>query len=551
METNTEKHQEPTLNQMLGNLGYEDKSAEDEIVPEEQTAEPVPPQNNEKVRIPLIVGIASLLVGVPLAIVLMANGGNKQQIASQEKTEAVATNTPDPVRTKEQQELEKAKTDLFIESQKDQPTASASPSPSATATSTPKTTPTPELTPAKAKSKESGKEEDGASSSTQQEIAQLRAEIASLKKSQATQAKAPVQSKVIAQATSKATPVRATQIAQAAPHQPKVAPSNASTPKIAAEPGKSTVTTVKGKDNWEEVAAASSYGGKEEPKSTASGGSSEPVEQQSIGALRLPVGVSVAGRTGSPLAMSVNKGNKATDKGNKIITVISEQPIQVNGGWSIPAGSNFEFAVQVGEDGLVQATSGKVFISNTEVKIPSGAFALATQKGDPLMASIGQANGNEIADSDTKGAVWSGLTEVGKALVRAGDTNITSNSGLGSTVTTVNNPNPNILGAGASGVFGTLAQRNNNRAEASNKRLESTGMVATLPASTKVQIYVVHAAAFNPPDGSVNAIVPPPAPPTAAETEPLPLPSIQKQVARKSVPEQAEPKLPESLRGLD
>jgi hypothetical protein len=322
-----------------------------------------------------------------------------------------------------------------------------------------------------------------------------------------------------------------------------------------AKPNLQPVEVADKTSSWEQAAAMGSYGGTP-PAPTASTSSTNPDRPLEVadqgGAmspiLRLPVGESVPAKLITPFYTLIKNNDSAQPTDQALASVVLEKPIEVGSGWHLPTGTVIEFGLQVADNGLVQAVSKRVIYGNTAIAIPEGAFALTNEDSQPLMAQVKEVNGDKLTGADIRGAIWGAAGEVGNVIVSSGNQSTVS-TGLGTTISTTNNPAPNLLGAVLKGAFAPAAQQEVERNRALAQRLEKQSKIGFLNPGTKARVYVAKSVAFQVPmEGddrmafanpsstrmasrenaesprNVVEAVPPPAPPTKAETDALPPP---------------------------
>jgi hypothetical protein len=248
--------------------------------------------------------------------------------------------------------------------------------------------------------------------------------------------------------------------------------------------------------SYQEASALSIYGGDGDTPTPIVGSTklknndlaSASLAQNLSPALALPVGVVVSGRTITPYN-SISKGNN-TQQGSDV-GVILDQPIQLAAGYSLPVGTIVQFGVTVADNGLVQATSKGVYINNSPIQVPAGAFALTAENSQALVAQQRAMRQDELASADTRTAIYGALGTVGQVLTQAGNQTVIGTTGLG-TVSGIqtNNPTPNILAAAAQGAFQPLLTANQTRTAATSAQILGLSKINTLPVQTKVKVFV-------------------------------------------------------------
>jgi hypothetical protein len=248
--------------------------------------------------------------------------------------------------------------------------------------------------------------------------------------------------------------------------------------------------------SYQEASALSIYGGGDDTPTPIVSGTklknndlaSASLAQNLSPALALPVGVVVSGRTITPYN-SISKGNN-TQQGSDV-GVILDQPIQLAAGYSLPVGTIVQFGVTVADNGLVQATSKGVYINNSPIQVPAGAFALTAENSQALVAQQREMRQDELASADTRTAIYGALGTVGQVLTQAGNQTVIGTTGLG-TVSGIqtNNPTPNILAAAAQGAFQPLLTANQSRTTAASAQILGLSKINTLPVQTKVKVFV-------------------------------------------------------------
>jgi hypothetical protein len=144
---------------------------------------------------------------------------------------------------------------------------------------------------------------------------------------------------------------------------------------------------------------------------------------------------------------------------------------------------------------MIQAVSKKVIYGNTQIDIPSGAFAITGNDNQPLFAQIKEVSGSQLAAADTRAAIFGGAAEVGNVLINGGNSSSVS-VGVGTTIATQNNGSPNILGAVFKGAFSPQAQAEVSRANSLASKLQKMSKVGYLLPGTPMRVYVAQAATF-------------------------------------------------------
>jgi hypothetical protein len=297
--------------------------------------------------------------------------------------------------------------------------------------------------------------------------------------------------------------------------QPK--PAIASTQPIAQQP----------RLDWEQASALANYGGipndttptkpSDRLLTLAGGNAMSPI-------LRLPVGQVVSGKLVTPFYTSIGNGEGISQNSTKALaTVTIDKAIEVGSGWHLPVGTAIEFELQIADNGMIQAVSKKVTYGNTEISIPSGAFAITGNDNQPLFAQIKEVHGSQLAAADTRAAIFGGAAEVGNVLINGGNSSSVS-VGVGTTIATQNNGSPNILGAVFKGAFSPQAQAEVSRANSLASKLQKMSKVGYLLPGTPMRVYVAQAATFQLPiDNNNNA------PQTLSSTQnspPTPAPKV-------------------------
>ncbi|WP_373545641.1 hypothetical protein [Chamaesiphon sp.] len=258
---------------------------------------------------------------------------------------------------------------------------------------------------------------------------------------------------------------------------------------------------------WDEAAALSIYGGQEvssNPIAAAVAPAAPQIAQaknrSNQAVLRLPAGAVVSGRLLTPfytlIAANSQLGSQLEQALKNNATVVIDRAIQVGSGWNLPAGTTIEFELSVADNGMVQSISKKVIYNNSEIDIPTGAFTLTGTDNRPLMAKIENVNSDALRSANTNNAIFSTLSEVGKALIQ-GSTSSTVTIGNGATIAQSNNSNPNILGAVLSGFSNSILQGNADNAKALAANLEKQSKVAYLSPGTQLNVYVAQGVTFN------------------------------------------------------
>jgi hypothetical protein len=260
--------------------------------------------------------------------------------------------------------------------------------------------------------------------------------------------------------------------------------------------------------NWEEASALANYGGNPEPELTGNNPSqiSQAVNPAANSLaispiLRLPVGQVVAGKLVTPFYTLIGNGDGQQTSQKASATVTLDQAIEVGSGWHLPVGTAIEFDFQVADNGMIQAVSKKVTYENTEIAMEPGAFIITGNDNQPVFAQIKEVNTDKLASADLRAAIFGGAAEVGNALVNGGN-NTSVTIGLGTTIASTNNGNPNILGAVFKGAFSPLAQTQVSRAQTLANRLDKQSKVGYLTPGTTMRVYVALATTFQIPTDS-------------------------------------------------
>jgi hypothetical protein len=257
--------------------------------------------------------------------------------------------------------------------------------------------------------------------------------------------------------------------------------------------------------SWEQAAGMSNYGGTVpiSPGTANNPNSNRVVEVVDSGAtmspmLRLPVGEVVPAKLVTPFYTLIgsNETQPATEK--SLVSVVLEKSIEVGTGWHLPAGAAIEFDFQVADNGMIKAISKKVTYKDTTIDIPQGAFAITNNDSQPLMAEVREVNGDKLAAADRNAAIWGAAGEVGKVLVESGNQS-TISTGIGTTISTTNNQNPNVLAAVMKGAFTPVAQQQVDRGKALANKLDKQSKVGFLTPGTNLKVYVAQAATFQVP----------------------------------------------------
>jgi hypothetical protein len=242
---------------------------------------------------------------------------------------------------------------------------------------------------------------------------------------------------------------------------------------------------------YQEAVALSMYGGGAEETAVKSASARQEVTTVALipqlsPNLPLPIGVVVEGHTITPY----NAISKGTATGGADIGVMLDRQIQLAQGYVLPIGTVIQFSVSVADNGMIQAVSKGVYINNTEIKAPLGAFSLTAENNTALIAEQRALRQGEITSSDIKTGLWGAAGTVGQVLVQSGNTtSIQTGGGVTSTVQTTN-PTPNILGAVMQGAFQPLTQVQQQRSNAIAQEVQALSKINTLAINTKVKVFV-------------------------------------------------------------
>lgn len=272
--------------------------------------------------------------------------------------------------------------------------------------------------------------------------------------------------------------------------------------------------------DWEQASALANYGGipndttptkpTNQPLALAGGNAMSPI-------LRLPVGQVVSGKLVTPFYTLIGNGEGTSQNSKALATVTIDKAIEVGSGWHLPVGTAIEFELQIADNGMIQAVSKKVTYGNTQIDIPTGAFAITGNDNQPLFAQIKEVNGSQLAAADTRAAIFGGAAEVGNVLINSGNSSSVS-VGVGTTIATQNNGSPNILGAVFKGAFSPQAQAEVSRANSLANKLQKMSKVGYLLPGTPMRVYVAQTATFqlpidnNTPQTSISTQNYPPTP---------------------------------------
>jgi hypothetical protein len=260
--------------------------------------------------------------------------------------------------------------------------------------------------------------------------------------------------------------------------------------------------------DWEQASALSNYGGTPTPNDAPAKPSDRPLALAGGNAmspiLRLPVGQVVSGKLVTPFYTLIGNGDGTSQNTKALATVTIDKAIEVGSGWHLPIGTAIEFEVQIADNGMIQAVSKKVTYGNTQIDIPTGAFAITGNDNQPLFAQIKEVNGSQLAAADTRAAIFGGAAEVGNVLINSGNSSSVS-VGVGTTIATQNNGSPNILGAVFKGAFSPQAQAEVSRANSLANKLQKMSKVGYLLPGTPMRVYVSQAATFQLPIDNNNS----------------------------------------------
>jgi hypothetical protein len=303
---------------------------------------------------------------------------------------------------------------------------------------------------------------------------------------------------------------------------------------IATAPATATASVPK-QLSYQEAVALSTIGATDEttvPANTVNvDGKAVALATQYSPALSLPVGVVVEGHTLVPYN-SISGGNAATSSD---IGVMLDRPIQLAQGYTLPAGTVIQFAMSVANNGMIQTSSKDIYINNTPVKTPPGAFYLTAQDSTALIASQRTLRDGDLVGADIKTGLWGAAGKVGEVLVQSGNTT-SIQTGLGGTSTVQSNSaNPNIVGAIAQGAFQPLTQAQIKRSDAIATEVQGLSRINTLAVNTRVRIFVAMPGVIQIPIADLPLPSQPrfqatnqtaPAPETGVVTPPPPVPGV-------------------------
>jgi hypothetical protein len=260
--------------------------------------------------------------------------------------------------------------------------------------------------------------------------------------------------------------------------------------------------------DWEQASTLANYGGipndattnkpTNQPLALTGGNAMSPI-------LRLPVGQVVSGKLVTPFYTLIGNGEGISQSTKALATVTIDKAIEVGSGWHLPVGTAVEFELQIADNGMIQAVSKKVTYGNTQIDIPSGAFAITGNDNQPLFAQIKEVNGSQLAAADTRAAIFGGAAEIGNVLINSGNSSSVS-VGVGTTIATQNNGSPNILGAVFKGAFSPQAQAEVSRANSLASKLQKMSKVGYLLPGTPLRVYVAQAATFQLPIDNNNTL---------------------------------------------
>jgi hypothetical protein len=212
-----------------------------------------------------------------------------------------------------------------------------------------------------------------------------------------------------------------------------------------------------------------------------------PLPRQEIRQTKtLSVGSKSIGNTTTPIQLAA--GNPA---GGTVSVSLQQPLLDRTGAILVPGGSQVEFRIQPLDNGWLNATSTKIYLSNGAEIDANGAISLSSQNGEPLIADSRGINNNAVANQEAKSFVIGALQNLGANLTQP-TTQSTVNAGINgvnSSTSTQSNSNP--FGALIKGGFDPLAQQQLARANAATQELLRASKIWYLPDGTVVRLTVV------------------------------------------------------------
>ncbi len=199
---------------------------------------------------------------------------------------------------------------------------------------------------------------------------------------------------------------------------------------------------------------------------------------------KIPSGQRVAGKLESSIVWSEGLRQPMS------FVVQLSQPLKDSQGQAIiPEGSPIVFEVrEVHSSGLVVAFAIALLREGREYPLPSNALQLQGEKGTPLLASLRNDIGGELAGRDTSTFLMGALSKVGELTNRA--TSTSTFNGIGGTSTSATYDSPNYLGAILEGGFGNLSGQLQQRNQQAIQDLQNRAQLWWVEAGGTIEIAV-------------------------------------------------------------
>lgn len=198
---------------------------------------------------------------------------------------------------------------------------------------------------------------------------------------------------------------------------------------------------------------------------------------------KIPSGQRVAGKLESSIVWA-----EGLRQPTSFVVRLSQPLTDERGQVTVEGGSLMVFEVQeIHSSGLVVA-SARAVVNNREYPIPSQALQLQGEKGTPLLASLRNDTGGELAGRDFSTFLMGALSQVGELTNRA--TSTSTFNGIGGTSTSSTYSSPNYLGAILEGGFGNLSEQLEERNQQAIQDLQNRPQLWWVEAGTRVEIAV-------------------------------------------------------------
>ena len=216
----------------------------------------------------------------------------------------------------------------------------------------------------------------------------------------------------------------------------------------------------------------------------------------------LRVGKVIRGKLLTPLIWGEqNNPTQANDyRIAQKLVIVTTKPVVVNDNQTIlPENAEIIATVaNIQESGFVQLQATNIVFNDKEYSVPNGAIAINADGGKPLIASKWNNKRKEVARKDAQIFVLGSLAKVGDVLNQPRSQQFSTNSGFGgSTFSSTQSGQRNILGAVLSGGFSPLTNQILQRNKKALEQIQSSEKVWFVPADTKLDIFINQSFSLN------------------------------------------------------